>query len=286
MGSGKGFIALDRVMQESWVWELSPTDFKVTVTCLFLANWEDRQWFDGRQVVTIRRGSFISSMEKIAEKSGKGITRKIVRGALKRLVAAEFLELGTSKGQPYTVVNVVNYDKYQKVEQNEGPASGQERANDGPGAGQRRATTEPFNHSTTEPNNQISLLDQGPSAPPSPSAAETLATTAVEAINRLTGSSYKANSKGTLDLCRKLAKDGYTVEQVEAVVASKYAEWGRDPSMQKRVCPPTLLALSNFRKYIEAVEAAPEDYRKPRSEVARNYQPTKSDLFGNGETKI
>lgn len=154
-----GFIVLWRRMPESWIWQLSPSDFKIAVTCLFMANWTDGKWFDGQEMIFIPRGTFISSVENISKEAGKGITSKMVRGCLRRLSVAEFLKMGTQRGKRYSVVTIINYEEYQTPPEKKGKRSGELGANSGQEAGELGATIEPSNQGTKEPRNQISMLD-------------------------------------------------------------------------------------------------------------------------------
>lgn len=176
-----GFITLHRKIVESWLWQLSPSDFKIALTCAFMANWADGKWFDGQEMIFIPRGTFVSSTAKIANKAGKGITDKMVRGCLRRLVAAEFLELVTQRGKRYSTVTIVNYNRYQDVQSKEGKPAGELRANSGQSEGELRATIEqeqPGNKETKEQKNSLSEVspsDAGSkkkkSSPPVPEVA-------------------------------------------------------------------------------------------------------------------
>jgi DNA-binding transcriptional regulator YhcF (GntR family) len=65
--------------------------------------------------VTIKRGSFISSVKKIAEETDLSVDK--IRTALKHLKDTE--EITTVGAAKYTVFTVVNYEKYQNdTEQN------------------------------------------------------------------------------------------------------------------------------------------------------------------------
>jgi hypothetical protein len=143
-------------MVESWIWQLSPTDFKIALTCLLMANWRDGEWFDGQKRVPVPRGSFVSSHRNIAKSAGKGITYKMVRGCLGRLVGAEFLKLGAQRGKRYSSVTIVNYDKYQNLGDAPGELPGELVPNMGELPGTKRATIEEPNKLKTEERKKLS----------------------------------------------------------------------------------------------------------------------------------
>lgn len=156
----KGFIILWRKMIESWVWCLSDADFRLAVTCLVLANWKEGKWFDGKEMLSVERGSFVTTIQKLQVQLGKESTEKKIRGGLKRLAAAEFLSWGKGKGKRYTHITIVNYSQYQDKPDEaavEKQSKGQESAGDGQSDGSReaveRATIEQLNKQTQEQNN-------------------------------------------------------------------------------------------------------------------------------------
>ncbi len=256
----EGFIVLYRAMMESWLWRLSPSDFKIAVACIFLANWEDRKWFDGKKLMTIPRGSFVSSTEKLAKKCGKGITRKMIRGALSRLEVAEFLILGTRKGQAYTVVTIVNYEEYQKVRRKMGQDEGQARAKQGPGEG-HNITIKPFNQDSMS---EVSPSDgdgkkKKPKTPP-PDLALRCADYLRKRIldkdpdHRLSHTftdSQRENWARALDLLNR--KDGKSWQEIGKVI-----DWLHD-------APNTFVVLSasSLREKFENVRAAVKASKGP-----------------------
>lgn len=45
-------------------------------------------------------------------------------------------------------------------------------------------------------------------------------------------------------------KEGYTVSDCRAVIASKFRQWGHDERMAKYLTPETLFRRSNFERYL------------------------------------
>lgn len=87
--------------------------------CLMKANYTEKQW----RGLTIERGQFITSIRKLAGHTG--LTEKQVRTSLNKLKRAHCVaQLATPN---YSVITVLNYDKYQKV----GTPKGKRRAHEG-----------------------------------------------------------------------------------------------------------------------------------------------------------
>lgn len=102
-----------------------------------------------------------------------------------------------------------------------------------------------------------------PDAESVPAPILLLAETACDEINSLTGSKYRPRSNATVVLCRALANARHTTDEVRLVVHEKHREWGGDPVMRRRVCPATLLALSNFERYLDEIQSRPTQPSRP-----------------------
>ena len=165
--SDAGFVTLHRKMfgPASWVRCVSDSDFRLLVTCVAMANWENRTWFDGQEMIEIARGSFITSVGNLTTELGPDATTKKVRGSLRRLSAALFLKLGTKQGKKFSVVTVLNYDRYQNKPEEEGTTEGEVRAKSGRSEGEVRATTKQLNNTTIEPLNQKGALKRATKLP-------------------------------------------------------------------------------------------------------------------------
>jgi uncharacterized phage protein (TIGR02220 family) len=94
--------------------------------------------------------------------------------------------------------------------------------------------------------------EEDTSGKPDPAAA--FAAKAIALINGHAGTKYRPTSGSVLKLCRKLVRNKHTLEQLERVIASKQG-WVTDPKMGEFFRPATLLAASNFAKYLDDLEA-------------------------------
>ena len=121
-----GYIKIDRgIMDWEW-WDDLPT-FKLWMTILLLANWEDKKWH-GKD---IPRGSFWASYETLSKKSG--LTYKQVRTALAKLKRTG--EVAVQRAHDGTLITVVKYGDFQDVPNEKGTQMGTQM-------GTKRATTE------------------------------------------------------------------------------------------------------------------------------------------------
>lgn len=101
-----GFICLFRDFL-GWSWYLDINTKVLFVHMLLKANWKEGKFRD----ITVPRGSFVSSIAKLAEETG--LTNDEVRTAISHLVRTK--EITKQSTNRYTVFTVVNYALYQDI---------------------------------------------------------------------------------------------------------------------------------------------------------------------------
>ena len=108
--SDSGWINLHRKIL-GWEWYSDINTCRLFIHMLLKANWQEGK-FRG---TTVPRGSFISSISKLAEETR--LTNDEVRTAISHLIATnEITKQSTNK---YTVFTVVNYNLYQDIPKQE-----------------------------------------------------------------------------------------------------------------------------------------------------------------------
>lgn len=110
-----GWICLHRELIEKPIWKLStPEQKSILITLLLMVNHKGNEWeWKGKKYV-VSPGQVITSLEKIAKQSGRGISTQNVRTALKRFEKLEFLtNESTESGR---LITIVNYTVYQDNE--------------------------------------------------------------------------------------------------------------------------------------------------------------------------
>lgn len=100
------WIKLDESILD-WEWFGNGNMVRVFVYCIFKAQWKDSKW-KGK---TIKRGQFVTSYRKMADKLD--LSPNTIRTIFSKL--SETGELKINSTANYTVVTVVNYDKYQST---------------------------------------------------------------------------------------------------------------------------------------------------------------------------
>lgn len=100
----EGWIKLYRQFI-NWEWYQDSKTKSLFIHLLLLANHEENKW----QGNTIKRGQLITSLSHLAKDTG--MTVQNVRTSLKKLKSTQ--EITYTSTSKYTLVSIVNYDKFQ-----------------------------------------------------------------------------------------------------------------------------------------------------------------------------
>lgn len=113
-----GYIKLSRLIFRSKTFSsLNAIQKLITIYLILMANYKDKEWWDSYQkkFVTIKRGSFITSIEHIKEKiDDRLVTTKKIRTCLKILEKLQFLAI--ERASRYSHITIIKYDLYQDDE--------------------------------------------------------------------------------------------------------------------------------------------------------------------------
>lgn len=103
----KGWIKLHRKLMDKAIWQSSTPQQKVIlITLLTMANHKEKEWeWKGKKFVA-KPGQFVTSLQSIVDRAGKGITIQNVRTALGKFERYGFLtNKSTKTGRLITIVN-------------------------------------------------------------------------------------------------------------------------------------------------------------------------------------
>lgn len=116
MSADNGFIKLYRDVRKHWVWD-DPEVFRAWVDIIMMANHEDKKIMFNGNLITVKRGSFITSIRKLAERWHWS------RGRVSRLLDALERDtmVDTKRDTQKTLIIVVKYGFYQGKKTRNGP---------------------------------------------------------------------------------------------------------------------------------------------------------------------
>lgn len=102
-----GWIKVHRQLLDKPIWRQSTPEQKaILITLLLMANHDANEWEWGGAEFAVEPGQFVTSLNSIAERAGKGISIQNVRTALVRFEKLDFLtNQSTKHGRLITIVN-------------------------------------------------------------------------------------------------------------------------------------------------------------------------------------
>lgn len=129
----KGWIKLNRQIQEHWIWN-DPEKLKAWIDLLLLANHETKKVEMRDGLVSIKRGQFVTSIDKLSKRWGWSKNR--VYRFLSLLESDNMIQRNANRYR--TTVSIVNYSKFQDKQNTNGTTNGSpNESTDGSPSGSR-----------------------------------------------------------------------------------------------------------------------------------------------------
>ncbi|MGD7007593.1 conserved phage C-terminal domain-containing protein [Metabacillus sp. 84] len=180
------------------IWlDSTPEQKTILITLLMMANHQGREWEWQGKSFKAQPGQFVTSLESITHKSGKGITIQNVRTALKRLEKFEFLtNESTNRNR---LITIVNWGLYQgsEDEPNKQLTSNQQAPN-------KQLTT---NKNVKNEKNINIYAD------------------VINYLNEKAGTNFKDTTKKTRDLIKARVNENFTKEDLILVIDYCCTNW-------------------------------------------------------------
>ena len=136
MKNNDGWIYLHKKML-NWGWYSDNNTKSVFLDFLLTASYEDTIW----RGIPIKRGQVITGRNKLSQRLG--INVQSLRTAIKRLKSTN--EITTKSTNKYTIITVVNYDKYQTKKNELTHKSTNKLTNNQPTTNQQLTTSNKYN---------------------------------------------------------------------------------------------------------------------------------------------
>lgn len=124
MGDKQGWICLHRSIQDSIIWKDKPFDKgRAWIDLILMANHEDNRFLLGNEIVSVKRGSFITSELKLMDRWGWSKSK--VRSYLHLLESESMIVKKTDHKK--TTITIVKYCDYQDLQTTERPQKDHEK---------------------------------------------------------------------------------------------------------------------------------------------------------------
>lgn len=119
-----GWIALDRKIMNNWLWNEKPFSFgQAWVDMLLMANHKENKFPLGNEIVTVSRGSFITSEIKLMNRWGWSKSK--LRRFLNLLISDEMIIKKSDRRK--TTITIVKYSDFQDSQTTDRPIKDQQK---------------------------------------------------------------------------------------------------------------------------------------------------------------
>lgn len=114
--SNSGWVKIYRNLLDKPIWLLSTSQQKVVlITLLLMANHSENEWEFDNERYKVKPGQFITSLDGIKRKAGKGVSIQNIRTALQRFEKYGFLtNKSTKQSRLITICSWVSYQTEKK----------------------------------------------------------------------------------------------------------------------------------------------------------------------------
>jgi len=206
----QGWIKLYRCLTEKAIWaDTTPEQKAILITLLLMANHKEQEWIWKGRKFKAKPGQFVTSLENIAIKAGKGVSVKNVRTALDKFEKLGFLANESTKTG--RLITIVNWEEYQHEDSSTGKDIGNQPAKNRQRGGKEVATNKNDKNGENDKNENIYVPQ-----------ADDVWNYYHEKISSL-GKARKKTEKKIRHIKARL-DDGFTPEQLKKVIDNVFAD--------------------------------------------------------------
>ncbi|MFP7255936.1 conserved phage C-terminal domain-containing protein [Terribacillus saccharophilus] len=240
-----GWIKLHRKLLDKPIWAESTTEQKtILVTLLMMVNYESNEWEWQGEKYTVKPGQVITSLESIAQASGKGVSVQNVRTALKRFEKYGFLtNKSTNKNR---LISIENWGFYQQQDDEANKQINMQLTS---------------NQQATNNYKEIKNLKN---------EKKKHYADVIFYLNKKSGKDFSPETADTQKFIDDRLSEGRTIEDFKKVIDNKCKQWlGNDNEIYLR--PKTLFKGDNFEGYLnEGVRTKSKVINARDKEIAMN----------------
>jgi len=248
----QGWIKVYRSILDKSIWlQSTPEQKTILITLLLMANHEEKEWEWNGKKFRVNPGQFITSLDSIVKKCGKGISIKNVRSAIERFEKLGFLANESTKTG--RAITVVNWGLYQKVDNGGGKETDKETdkemAKEWRRGGKEVAANKNDKNDNNDKNDKKKIYNL-----------------IIDYLNEKSSSNYRAASKRTQMLIDARAKEKFTFEDFKKVIDIKTLEW-KGTEFERYLRPETLFG-TKFEGYLNQKGGNKDGYHRRSDEHA------------------
>ena len=255
--ASKGWVSIYRELLDKPIWlESTPEQKTILITILLMANHEPKKWEWQNKQYTVKAGQFVTSLPRLAEKSGKGISVQNVRTALKRFEKLNFLtDKSTNKNR---LITLLNWDLYQVTEKSQ------------------QATQQAPNRQLTA-NNNVNKKDIYNSDSKNESEQKIPFAEIIAHLNQKASKQFR-NVASNQKLIKARWDEGYKLDDFKKVIDTKTSQWKNVFEMEEYLRPKTLFG-HKFDQYLNEQVKSSNSYQADERELAMQQQKELKELY-------
>ena len=224
-----GWIKLHREITNHWLWDCEFSYAQAWVDLLLKACHKPNKLMIKGQVIELKRGQQARSEVTLSKewKWSRGKVRRFINQCLKDgMIECEATHLTS-------IITICNYDSFQGVDT---AGSTPNETPDGTSNGHLAVHKQEVNNSISEEDLLSRQRDEA-------------ITSVIDRINEITGQKLQVSAKIHREFISGRLNEGFTIEDLMAIVEVKSAEW-MGTKQQVYLVPKTLFRPSNFDRYL------------------------------------
>ncbi|PWK05277.1 conserved phage C-terminal domain-containing protein [Tumebacillus permanentifrigoris] len=253
----QGWLKLHRKVVGSPLFQ-DPFVLKLWLLCLTKATFVETSVLMDKQLVTLQPGQFVTGRNSLAEEYNRGMkpSHAVPAKTLWNWIVKfkEWGKLDINSTNKYSIISVVNWSFYQGHDgdlDNNFPTDGQQLSNKQTASGQQVDSKFPTDGQQMDTNKNVKNEKNAEKG----EKLGAVCSESIKLLNELLGTSYKPTSKATQEKIRARLNEGFTSDDILAVIRKKHAEWHGDSKMANYLRPETLFG-TKFESYLNQVNAS------------------------------
>ena len=222
-------------VERRWIFDLPPIARLVFLEALCRARYDEKR-INPNDGMELKLGQFCFGFDELSKRCG--CSKKQVKTALKKVLRRGLLRdhKGTTKGSTAFIAEML------WIGSTEGPSEVPQRDYEGTPNNKNKNKNINIKCSTKSFKNH------------NPQVAEV-----IEYLNKRVGVEFRTGTKNS-ELVATLLVDGFTVQDMKAVIDHRHREWADKPEMAAYLRPSTLFRKSKFEEYLPQAQAFIRDF--------------------------
>ena len=219
----RGYILLYREILEKPIWKLSTAEQKTILIALLLMAWHnENEWEWKGKNFKVLPGQFVTSLDGILKKCGKGVSLQNIRTAIKRFEKLQFLTSEPTRDG--RLVTILNWRLYQ---------DGKTKLTS------KLTVTQQAPNKELTPNKELKELKE--------LKINNIYSEVIDYLNQKTNSKFRVTASNKKNITARINEKA-TLEDFKIVIDTKHKQW--DGTEYRKYLRPQTLFGTKFDSYL------------------------------------